>query len=162
MISSREQYLRRFVDSFYRHDLGWDGTLSSWKLSSHIPVLCRNGILADASNGCGISEHELPETEGTATAPIHFHRRTVNQKLIRKAYAKRFRIHNGNIELLIFEASRLNKHGMNWTPIYMTVFFADNQPYFTETDVLSFQFWLSPEGDSLLSRKFLQSEKELY
>ena len=123
-------------------------------VTASVPVLCKNGAWGDASSGRKI------RTEAAIDGVIQYtseSRVTLNQKLKEKAYG--YTIDTSEMTALcfeVYEASRINKHGLIWEKVYSAVFRPRDRCIKESMSCqLHADYWLGPDGVALLSKSAL-------
>ena len=123
-------------------------------VTASVPVLCKNGAWGDASSGRRIMAEEAINGLIRYTSE---NRVTLNQKLKEKVYG--YTIDASEMAVLrfdVYEAGRINKHGLIWEKVYSAVFRPRDR---CVEEPLSCQrhadYWLGTEGAALLSKNAL-------
>ncbi|MBR0530135.1 MAG: amidoligase family protein [Ruminococcus sp.] len=123
-------------------------------VTASVSVLCKNGAWGDASSGRRIMTEEA--TNGIIRYTSE-NRVKLNQKLKENVYG--YTIDASEMTVLrfeVYEADRINKHGLIWGKVYSAVFrprdrcVEESLPCRRHAD-----YWLGPEGAALLSKNVL-------
>ena len=129
-------------------------------VTAAVPVLCKTGAWADASSGRRIVTEEAISGVILYTSES---RVTLNQKLKDRAYG--YTIDTSEMTVLrfeVYEASRINKHGLIWEKVYCAIFRPRDRCI---EEPMSCQhhadYWLGPKGVELLSKSMLIRVKDV-
>lgn len=123
-------------------------------VTASVPVLCKNGAWGEASSGRRIM------TEEAINGIIRYtseNRMTLNQKLKENMYGYTIDASEmAGLRFEVYEAGRINKHGLIWEKVYSAVFrprdrcVEETLPCQRHAD-----YWLGTEGAALLSKNAL-------
>ena len=135
-----------------------EGRLKDYVTAS-FPVLCKNGVWGDAASGYKVSKEEA--LHGVVCFTSEYHSK-LNQKLCKKLYGYTIDCDDPSFLLfIVWEAERINKHGLIWQPTFSASFKAfDNRPTMISESPYAIDYWFNPVNALLLRKPTLLRNKE--
>lgn len=123
-----------------------------------VPIPCETGIWANSVNG-----HRM-QGDGETNTYVEYtgaqHSRKVNKKTLRPIYAAAWRIAFSSMIFSVFTGNRINKHGINWEPVYSAKFEFRTRKV-SEEGEHNFLYWIHDEGSVGLYRNLLKAKDML-
>ena len=120
-----------------------------------VPILCETGIWANPVNGHRLQRDEWTNTCTEYNGDRYSHK--VNKRTLRPIYAAAWRINLSGMIFSVFTGGRVNKHGVNWSPVYSAKF-DFYTPKITEEGEHNFLYWIRDEGSVGLYRNLLKGK----
>ncbi|MBR0341626.1 MAG: amidoligase family protein [Oscillospiraceae bacterium] len=125
--------------------------------TASFPVLCKNGVWADAASGRRLVAEEAMNGNVKFQSVC---RKTVNQKLKESLYGFTIDCNPDSLVFTVFESNRVNKHGLSWSCVYEAEFRSYSRiPRVVIVRQHKANYWLEEEGLELINKGYLLRRK---